>query len=95
MDTEAIAKTPWPCRANSAPTFRSLLVPDCCSTAAQVPFSTEMLHLGVLASDSARGSNLGVQIRQRAMGRGPPDFVELLISVVGTMEPENRKQERI
>lgn len=33
-----------------------------------------MLRLGVLASHSARGSILGIQTRQRAMGRGHPDL---------------------
>lgn len=36
IEADAIAKTSWLCRDNSPPTFQSLLIPDCCSTATQI-----------------------------------------------------------
>jgi len=54
-------------------------------------FITEILHLGILPSEGARGSVLGLWIRQRVMARHQPDFCRA--DYFGGWDHERRKQE--
>lgn len=70
METDAIAKPPAEIMLHPRSSRCSSL------TAAAQPheswFTTEILRLGVISSESARGSILGLRIRPRVMARRQP-----------------------